>query len=208
MLGDDVVDLLDAEASAGATHPRFDERVFADAERALLERSRQPQPLRWTLWAAKESSFKAARKLDPRMIFSPARFLVLLESEERAIVTHGRMSFRVAIETREDSVHAVATSALAPPAEIVAAALRGADGEPSRAARALAVDRLASRLAIEPARLTVVRRGRIPGLRVDGRPSGIDLSLAHHGGVVAFAASVPVFAPSVGIAAERREGSA
>lgn len=194
MLGDDVVDLLDAEAAAGATHPRFDRRVFTDAERARLERSREPQRLRWTLWAAKESCFKAVRRLDPSVIFAPARFLVHLEGARRATVVHDGQRFGVAIELHDGLVHAVAVAAGAPAAEIVAASFRVGDGEPSTAARALAIDRLAPRLAVDPARLTIVRQGRIPALCLDGRPSGVALSLSHHGRGVGFAARVPLSA--------------
>jgi hypothetical protein len=55
----------------------------------------------------------------------------------------------------------------------------------------LAIERLAVRLDTDPSRLAIVRRGRIPVLLVDARPSPIELSLSHHGGVVAFAALLP-----------------
>lgn len=191
MLGNDVVDLRDPETSIGAAHPRFDERVFADVERERLRCSPSPARLRWTLWAAKESSFKAARKLDPLVVFSPARFVVQMENERQAIVSHGRLRFFVGIEPRADRVHAVALAALAPSAGLVAASVRIADADPSMAARRLAIDRLASRLAIDPASLTIARSGRIPVLLVDRRPSGVELSLSHHGAVIGFAAFVP-----------------
>ena len=69
MVGDDVVDLGDPEARA--VHPRFDARVFGTAERALLAASREPECLRWVLWAAKEAAWKLAAKRGPRPIFSP-----------------------------------------------------------------------------------------------------------------------------------------
>ena len=47
MVGNDVVDLEDSETVSGATHPRFDERVFADEEIACLRRSGAPERLRW-----------------------------------------------------------------------------------------------------------------------------------------------------------------
>ena len=65
MIGNDVVDLGDAEVQPGATHPRFDARVFAREEREALRASGAPNRLRWILWAAKEAAYKAARKLDP-----------------------------------------------------------------------------------------------------------------------------------------------
>ena len=54
MVGNDVVDLGDAETRGGPSHPRFDARVFAPAELAALAASAAPNRLRWSLWAAKE----------------------------------------------------------------------------------------------------------------------------------------------------------
>jgi len=57
----------------------------------------------------------------------------------------------------------------------------------SAAVRRLAIDRVAARLGVAPARLAIGKRDRIPELRLDGAPCDADLSLSHHGGVVAFA---------------------
>ena len=191
MLGDDVVDLRDPEAAPGATHPRFDERVFAAAERTLLEDAGSPTRLRWTLWAAKESAFKAARKIDSRTVFSPARFVVRLANDGEASVAHAGRSFAVRIVQSDGAVHAVALARPAPSADVVAGSLGVRAGDLSAAARRFAVGRLAAYLGIDPARLAIVRRQRIPLLLVDGRPDAVDLSLSHHGRVIGFAALVP-----------------
>ena len=81
MVGDDVVDLGDPEARA--VHPRFDARVFGTAERALLAASREPECLRWVLWAAKEAAWKLAAKRGPRPIFSPVGFAVEQQQDRR-----------------------------------------------------------------------------------------------------------------------------
>jgi phosphopantetheinyl transferase (holo-ACP synthase) len=191
MLGDDVVDLRDPEAAPGATHPRFDERVFAAAERSLLEGGGSPTRLRWTVWAAKESAFKAARKLDSRTRFSPARFVMHVANYGEARVTHAGRSFTVRIAQADDAVHAVALARPAPSADVFAESLRVRQSDPSAAVRRFAIDRLAALLGIDPGRLTIVNRLRIPLLLLDDRPSAVDLSLSHHGGVVGFAALLP-----------------
>ncbi|MGH7855988.1 MAG: 4'-phosphopantetheinyl transferase family protein, partial [Candidatus Binatia bacterium] len=76
MVGNDVIDLRDPETAPGSQHPRFDARVFAPAERALLGASTDARRLRWILWAAKEAAYKVARKIDARAVFSPRRFVV------------------------------------------------------------------------------------------------------------------------------------
>src|SRR5512139_2501725 len=78
MIGNDVVDLLDPETQPGAVHPRFDARVFTDDELRALRRSVAPGRLRWLMWAAKESAFKAVRRNDACVAFRPREFAVTL----------------------------------------------------------------------------------------------------------------------------------
>ena len=93
MIGNDVVDLRDPETRPGAQHARFDARVFAASERLALERSRDAGRLRWILWAAKESAFKAARRCDPATVFAPSHFVVELGEGLRGRVRHAGRDF-------------------------------------------------------------------------------------------------------------------
>ncbi|MFB3117247.1 MAG: 4'-phosphopantetheinyl transferase superfamily protein, partial [Myxococcota bacterium] len=73
LVGNDVVDLHDPETLQEALHPRFDARVFTSVELEALSvsapASASRHELRWTLWAAKESAYKLAKKLDPSVRF-------------------------------------------------------------------------------------------------------------------------------------------
>lgn len=60
-VGNDVVDLSDAEALGKAQDSRFVERVLAAEERARFDAARSDWSL-WCLWSAKESAFKALQK--------------------------------------------------------------------------------------------------------------------------------------------------
>ena len=86
-VGNDVVDLDDPETRIEALHPRWAERVFTEAERRALAASRVRHRLHWALWAAKESGYKALRRLDPAAVFSPRAFEIELEAprEVRAV---------------------------------------------------------------------------------------------------------------------------
>ncbi len=193
MLGNDVVDLTDPEARPGATHPRFDARVFTPAELERLRGSGAPHRLRWMLWAAKEAAYKLLRKVDARTIFSPVRFQVALDATLRGQVRHGDRVVSLRLGEGEDSLHAIATDERTPESRILtetaeledpAGALPGTGGA---AARALAVEHIAGRLGVDPEELEIERRGRIPTLRHRGEETGLDLSLSHHGRFVAFA---------------------
>lgn len=205
MLGDDVVDLADAETCAGAQHPRFDARVLSAAERAAVaaapdtERARR---LRWTFFAAKEAAYKLVRRLEPATPFSPGRFEVTLADAGAARVRHEGRTLDVAFAEHDGAIHAVASLAGAAHGPRLAALAHTAAGEDeSLAARRLACARVAEALGVGAARLAVVREGRLPALRLDGAPLDATLSLSHHGRFVGFACELGR-APACGAAAE------
>src|SRR5262245_15957096 len=207
MVGDDLVDLRDPEAREGAQHPRFDARVFAPAERAALAASPAAGRLRWVLWAAKEAAYKLARKLDPAVAFSPSRFVVSpLGARMRGRVSWAGGAASVQVRLAGDAVHATARDADPARGGLVRGVARLASGDdPSRAARELALRRVAARLGLDARDLRVVRRGRIPGLALPGG-GALDLSLSHHGGFVSFACEFDDARLAIGwLAPEARE---
>jgi len=190
MIGDDVVDLGDEDAAAGTRHPGFDARVFDLSERALLGRSPEPDRLRWVLWAAKESAYKAARKQVPETVFAPSCFVVEPAGGGQMTVRAAGRSYRIEVAGNGEHVHAVAQPA-GGAARVCAGVARLGGAAPSEAARRLAVTRLAPVLGVSAERLTIRRDGRVPVLWIDDAPGVADLSLSHHGRFVSFACALP-----------------
>ena len=192
MVGNDVVDLADAEVRSSPLHPRFDQRVFSPLERealqerAALETRAWPDRLRWILWAAKEAAYKLRKQSDPSTIFSPSRFEVSLDDALRGTVEHEGKRLRVEVTVVGDLVHAVATLS-GSESEIVTGVEASDRPNASRAVRTLTVRNLAQRLGLPESGLCVLRTGRVPRLEVVGRNRRLDLSLSHHGRYVAFA---------------------
>ncbi len=184
-IGNDVVDLRDPETREGASHPRFDARVFAAHERAAIAADPSPRVARWRLWAAKESAFKVARKRDARSVWSPRRFVASLDASGTGVVRHGGASYPVRVTSTDDWIHALATAPGGDPGSVAlrhAVSERREGEDPSRAVRAAVLD------ALDPGAaggLRIARRGRIPYLV---HPSGeAELTLSHHGRFVAWA---------------------
>ena len=230
-VGNDVVDLRDAETRPGATHPRFDLRVFTPAERERLHEALRPVRLRWSLWAAKESAYKAARQLQPDLPFHPREFATrvaeragtALERAEHALhdagdalrcagadllgsrsvtgvaqasrrtgieVAHrlaGR--FHVWVEEARDWIHAVARTVDEREWMPVVAmqAMEDASADASRRVRELATLTVAPLVPADPGDLEVVSEGGVPRLRHGGEAVPVELSLSHHGRLVACA---------------------
>lgn len=93
MLGNDVVDLRDADSRPESFRPRFDARVYADPERRAIARDSRPLVRRWAHWAAKEAAYKLARQLDPGFVFAPKRLVACFEPPAPAAAA-GRRSVR------------------------------------------------------------------------------------------------------------------
>jgi phosphopantetheinyl transferase (holo-ACP synthase) len=196
MVGNDVVDLADPEVCFGPAHPRFDARVFAPLEREALRASGEPNRLRWMLWAAKEAAYKLLKKRDPKLVFSPVRFVAALDGSLRGEVVHEGCTLRVSLRSDADALHAIATDDASDAGRVLSAV--GAASEPfdpSTAARALAVRTLAERLGVPGAAFRFGRRARIPTLEVEALDAPLDLSLSHHGRFVAFAAVLEAARP-------------
>ncbi|MFQ5697392.1 MAG: 4'-phosphopantetheinyl transferase superfamily protein [Myxococcota bacterium] len=215
-IGNDVVDLRDPETLPGGLHPRFDARVFTPEERGALEdRPEAARRRRWRLWAAKEAAFKVARKLDPATSWSPVRFAVREpgscagESTAPAARRRGRVecaagSIEVEWDESQAWVHARAWSGPAEPHSTVWGVAEASERDLSRAVRRLARERMAARLSRPidqlQVRMSRGRSARIPSLWVAGRPVALDLSLSHHGRLVAFACLSPERAASISAA--------
>jgi len=202
-VGNDVVDLRDPSNQPDAIHPRFDARAFTASELRELRGSASPHRRRWTLWAAKESTYKAAKKLDPTVRFFPREFVVegLGEGlgEEGAEVHHRSGRFVVRLRHCDEWVHAVATprsrlgrrrsvTTRSPwPGSVGVRSIERARGNPSEVVRDLAMDSIASGMAVARKDMELEARGRIPQVRMRDAQLRVDLSLSHDGQYVAWA---------------------
>ncbi|MCZ6727625.1 MAG: 4'-phosphopantetheinyl transferase superfamily protein [Acidobacteria bacterium] len=183
-VGNDVVDLGHPLCQPDAIHPRFDSRAFTTSELALLRASTRAHRMRWSLWAAKESAFKACRKLDPRVRFLPRDFAVHL-SGERAEVVHRSGRFDVWLDQTDRWVHALASQTGDKPGSRVggdpSALPDAAEETSSERVRKLARSALGALLNIAPDELRIVSEDRIPRAQWRGEPVPFDLSLSHDG---------------------------
>jgi len=190
MVGNDVVDLQDLETQSKALHPRFDARVMSPSERDRLDAAPDPRPLRWTLWAAKESAYKLARRSHRSMVFAHAKFETDLDDHGHGRVRLDDWSCTVAVKRKGSALHCIAAP------DSVGGIVSGVDRlapdlDPSNGARKLAIGAVAEHLSVEPASLAITSDpDRVPHLSVSGRRLG-HLSLSHHGQFVAFAWSGP-----------------
>ncbi len=198
MIGNDIVDLHDADCLAGSQHKRFDFRVFTNRERALLRASNNSNGLRWSLWAAKEASYKLQRKkLWPAPLgFAHRQHEVSINRNGQMWVTYADTCLPVTLQQRDDHVHAVVTAAV-PPGQSgrythqgIVRLEQAAERNPSHLIRKLACRSIAFWLDCDPAGLSIQTNDRIPSLVITSGAALGSLSLSHHGRYLAFSYSV------------------
>ena len=178
-LGNDVVDLRDADAQPDTLHPRFDEKAFHAGERTYIGSGPGVNRRRWSLWAAKEAAHKALRQEAPELGFAPRHYHASLDESGQGLVRRGEDEISVRVDADGEHVHAVAFRGDASDVLGALASLpEGGEADPSRAVRELLYDSLPPGL---PARLD--RRERIPRLELDGQ--ALPVSFSHHGRFVA-----------------------
>ena len=215
MIGNDVVDLGHCDSRIDERHRRFDERVFSADERAWISSSGEPERVRWSLWACKESAYKLRRRRDRHVVFAPSRMLVRPAAGQAMSVESDGSATRVLVDGDASFVHAVAvdpvserrgmlcavaslpqaasaheaTDAQGSPHAQVAQVVRDAPDarEPGRAVRELAISSIARELCESPDAFHVERVHHMPVLLYRGRPLPGTLSLSHHGRFIAFA---------------------
>ncbi|HEM47401.1 MAG TPA: 4-phosphopantetheinyl transferase family protein [Alphaproteobacteria bacterium] len=194
-VGNDVVDLEDPDNRPTAIHPRFDRRVFTDAELARLNDASDEDArhrLRWSLWAAKESALKYLRQIDARISWHPREFAVRVETTAVARVRHGDRELAVTLDVTSRRVHAVTPAGAD---DALTALHRVESGAPPDAEEAsTGVRRLAARatgrlLGIADEEITITgpggraapRGADIPRALRGGERLAVDVSLSHDG---------------------------
>lgn len=195
LVGNDVVDLLDAEARIEGLHPRFVQRVFTAEERLRITASSNPQRILWAQWAAKEAAYKLAKKLQSNTIFAHAAFAVKLHKTQdsspfRGLVEFAGMHLPLQIDHGREHVHAVvcdSPTGFDSEALLFAVSARPLDENPSNAVREWASEVVGAHLG--HAGQLHIDGSRPPKLMLGDQPLGMDLSLSHHGRWLAWAAA-------------------
>jgi len=78
LIGNDIVDLADPQARGKSRDTRFINRVFTLDEQQKILNSDEPDIFLWSLWAGKETGYKAISKTHPAVSSSPRHYEIKL----------------------------------------------------------------------------------------------------------------------------------
>ncbi|MCH4823119.1 4'-phosphopantetheinyl transferase superfamily protein [Gramella lutea] len=106
MIGNDIIDLSIARLENKTNNPRYCKKVFTGKERDIIEAESDKEKMLWTLWAMKETAYKAhqrrfnlARKINP----------LDYECDSESIVNIGEWKYKVEVDRNEHYIHCSTT---------------------------------------------------------------------------------------------------
>lgn len=76
LTGNDIVDITLPETLGKAFDTRYINHICAEKEGNFIASSSDRHTSLWAIWAAKEAAFKVVKKTDPKLGFSPKKYLV------------------------------------------------------------------------------------------------------------------------------------
>jgi hypothetical protein len=210
LIGNDIVDLSDPQGLGKSRDTRFINRVFSADEKQQILNCSEPDLLLWSLWAGKETAYKAVRKSHFEAISVPRRYGVKLNNTYGIIrkapfisgaveTPYDPVSIRIFIN--ENYVHCIGITGKSEAFNSVIRGVlqisRGNDfhfstDSPSSKVRQLAKKAISSYLDqdiedIDIRRFKGYRGLEPPTVSIKGEARMIDISLSHDGNFVAYA---------------------
>ena len=199
-IGNDIVDFA---AVGVALHSRYLDRVFSNEEQVRIGDSGSRF---WQYWAAKESAYKAYKRIFPNLKFSPISFTF---NHENSLVVSTRGAISCESIVTDDFVYVSCAMPTNPKKsgceqsqaieswivkdETLLDRLKDSPTVSARI-RTFAIKTIAKKLEIESERIYISnetysphRYDKIPLLFVDSKPSTRLISLSHDGRFLAFA---------------------
>lgn len=109
MIGNDIVDLKQAEKDSNWKRPRFLDKVFTEEEQQLILNSDTPSQIVWLFWSMKEAAYKIYVQQFAKRFFNPKKLKCSLISFEKGTVIIENKSYFTTSEITEDFIYTVAT---------------------------------------------------------------------------------------------------
>ncbi|MEM7374568.1 MAG: 4'-phosphopantetheinyl transferase superfamily protein [Bacteroidota bacterium] len=186
MIGNDIVSLAEVGESR-STNERFLQKVLSPQERQWLDSQDDQEVALWTLWALKESSYKAHYKRYRYRSFAPKSFnCTVLPHGQTACIQVADSTYQGFWHIQDDVIHAVSHPDSLPKNQIWYNRLSqqiGVDSqrELSKSLQHALIVEIAQRFDLPEASLSINKLAGIPFLYQENQHLPIDLSLSHHG---------------------------
>ncbi|WP_138432603.1 4'-phosphopantetheinyl transferase superfamily protein [Winogradskyella algicola] len=111
MIGNDIVDLSEAQRASNWQRPRFLKKLFSEAEQHYIKTSHNPFVMVWRLWSMKEASYKLYTQLNPSRFYNPKEFQCSIKGNKGTVRFK---DFKCYLETKTTSNYIISEARLEP----------------------------------------------------------------------------------------------
>jgi phosphopantetheinyl transferase (holo-ACP synthase) len=114
MIGNDIVDLVQAATDSNWQRKGFLEKLFTSEEQFLISSDIHPPMMVWLLWSMKESAYKINSRATKLRLFAPVKLvcnnLIVLSNKATGTVHYEDQTYFTASEVHENNyVHTLAS---------------------------------------------------------------------------------------------------
>ncbi len=109
MVGNDIVDLNEAQHASNWQRARFLNKIFTELEQRYIKDAINPFRMVWRLWSIKEASYKLYTQIYPSRFYNPMGFECTIENNSET-VRFG--DFQCFVETMETSKYIISEARL------------------------------------------------------------------------------------------------
>ncbi|MBV7269046.1 4'-phosphopantetheinyl transferase superfamily protein [Winogradskyella luteola] len=188
MVGNDIVDLKEAQNASSWQRPRFLDKLFTDIEQTYIENSNNPFTTVWRLWSMKEAAYKLFIQQNPDRFYNPKKFECRIEKNSGIVKFQ---TFRCYVETKITSDY-VLSEARCIQNNLTSEVLKFEDKNQKMQSvmlKRMLMNALSETLKI-PKTALIFRVSKLGTPSVSYNNKIINVSLTHHGNYGAFALGV------------------
>jgi len=112
MIGNDIVDLAQAEQDSNWKRPGYLDKLFTTEEQFLISSDIQPDSMVWLLWTMKESAYKIGSRKSKLREFAPVKLscsnLIIYDNTATGNVTYNEQLYFTKSTIEKTYIHTVA----------------------------------------------------------------------------------------------------
>lgn len=184
MIGNDIVDITQAQLESNWKRKGFLQKVFTKSEQGLITKSNNPFTMVWRLWSMKESAYKLYIQQGNDRFFNPKRISCEIISSESGKVMIGDIVMNTKTKTTSNYIYSTAFLSDKTEVESHVFLLPANDiQQPSK----FTYDKFFDHFSADKNTLTIKKASNgVPQLYCNEQKQKVSFSLTHHGKYGAF----------------------
>lgn len=186
MIGNDIVDLVEAKLKSNWKRPGYLDKLFTINEQRFIQNSEHKFLMVWRLWSMKEAAYKLYTQIHPSRFYKPKQFQCEINNSGGQV---GYKDFSCYIKTKKTSQYIISEARLVAKdmsSECIKLSDSSAQHQSDAVKNAL-LTKIASQYTILKTDLKLLKSEfGIPSVYQNSKKLNISISISHHGNYGAY----------------------